>query len=93
MRPHSFVLSYLFRRPVFVTSAFIYFVLNWSIDMVRILCYDAIGYYRFLYERNYDLQYNQCTQCNQCIPFVTCLYALISTMFLLCISIFIVVVL
>ena len=38
MRPHTFVLSYLFRRPVFVTFSFIYFVLNWSIDIVMILC-------------------------------------------------------
>ena len=37
VRPHTLVLSYLFRRPVFVTFAFIYFVLNWSIDIVMIL--------------------------------------------------------
>ena len=77
MRPHTFVLSYLFRRPDFVTSAFIYFVLNRSIDMVMILCYGGISCYRFLHEHNYDLQYNQCTPCNQC-----------SIMFLLCIFIF-----
>ena len=93
MRPHTFVLSYLFRRPVFVTSAFIYFVLDWSIDMVMILYYCGISYYRFSYEHIMlwymdDLQYNQCTPCNQCIPFLTCLYAFISIMFLHCILIF-----
>ena len=36
-----------------------------------------------------DLKYNQCTLCNQCIPFLTCLYAFISTMFLLCVFFFI----
>ena len=98
MRPQLFVSSFLFRALVFVTSAFIYFVLNWSIDMVMILYYCGISYHRFSYEHIMlwymdDLQYNQCTQCNQCIPFLTCLYALISTMYLLCISIFIFVVL
>ena len=101
MRPHTFVLSYLLRRPVFVTSAFIYFVLNWSIDMVMILCFIMVALAVFDFYMSIiimlwymdDLKYNQCTQCNQCIPFLTCLYALISTMFLRCISIFIFVVL
>ena len=57
--------------------------------MVMSSCYGGISYYRFLYEPNFVLQYNQCTQCNQCIPFLTCLYAFISTMFLLCIFFFI----
>ena len=96
MRPHTFVLSYLFRRPVFVTSAFIYFVLNWSIDIVMILCLIMVAlavidfYMSIIIMLWYmdDLKYNQCTQCNQCIHFLTCLYAFISTMFLLCIFFF-----
>ena len=96
MRPHLFVSSFLCRALVFVTFAFIYFVLNWSIDMVMILCLikvalAVIDFYMsiiiMLWSMD-DLQYNQCTQCNQCIPFLTCLYAFISTMFLLCIFIF-----
>ena len=91
MRPHLFVSSFLFRALVFVTFAFIYFVLNWSVDIVMILCLimvalAVIDFYMsiiIMFWYMDDLKYNQCTQCNQCIPFLTCLYALISTMFLL----------
>ena len=94
--PSFVVSSFLFRALVFFTFAFIYFVLNWSIDIVMILCLimvalAVIDFYMsiiIMFWYMDDLKYNQCTQCNQCIPFLTCLYALISTMFLLWILIF-----
>ena len=97
MRPHLFVSSFLFRALVFVTFAFIYFVLNWSIDIVMILCLIMVAlavidfYMSIIIMLWYmdDLKYNQCNQCNQCIPFLTCSFTFISTMFLLCIFFFI----